>query len=37
LTNKRQGYIPREEVLAEVRQGLAAHQPGRATLKGALT
>jgi len=37
LTNQRQEYIPREEVLAEVRQALAAHQPGGATLKGALT
>ena len=36
LTNKRQEHIPREEILAEVRQALAAHQPGEATLIGAL-
>jgi wyosine [tRNA(Phe)-imidazoG37] synthetase (radical SAM superfamily) len=28
LTNQRQEYVPRKQVLAEVQQALAAHQPG---------
>jgi wyosine [tRNA(Phe)-imidazoG37] synthetase (radical SAM superfamily) len=28
LTNERRGYFPREEIIAEVEQALASHQPG---------